>query len=190
MAPQSLSPDDELVCAARAGDENAFKVLVERYERLTGKLASRFFKQPDLIEEITQISFTQAWCALDSYETRGENSFVSWLARITINTCNDELRRARRRREDAFSKVEESAALFIEGDRQTAGLERAAISRDLVARLMARHEPEDRLVLTLLKIEGWSVAEIANLLAWSPAKVKMRVHRARHIFQRALPKYC
>jgi DNA-directed RNA polymerase specialized sigma24 family protein len=56
-------------------------------------------------------------------------------------------------------------------------------------KLLMRLEPDDQLVLLLLKIEGWSVTEIAAHLNWSPAKVKMRVHRARHIFQRARRKF-
>jgi RNA polymerase sigma-70 factor, ECF subfamily len=183
-------PDDELVNAARNGDEAAFRVLVERYTRLAARLASRFFRQRDVIEEMTQISFMQAWCALHSYQSRGENSFAAWLSSITIHTCRDELRRAWRRKEDAFSALEEPEMQFIQNTWQRADLERGVIARDLVGKLLTRLEPDDQLVLLLLKIEGWSVTEIATHLNWSPAKVKMRVHRARHIFQRARRRYC
>jgi RNA polymerase sigma-70 factor (ECF subfamily) len=181
--------DDDLVFAARNGDEAAFRVLVERYARLATRLASRFFRQRDVIEEITQISFMQAWCALGSYQPRGEKSFAAWLSSITINTCHDELRRAWRRKEEVFSALEEPELQRIQNRGQRADVERTAIASDLMNKLLMRLEPDDQLVLLLLKIEGWSVTEIAAHLNWSPAKVKMRVHRARHIFQRARRKF-
>ncbi len=191
LAPDNFrdSADDDLVLAARSGEEAAFRVLVERYARLAAHLASRFFRQRDMIEEMTQISFTQAWCALGSYQPRGEKSFAAWLSSITINTCHDELRRAWRRREDVFSALNEHELHAVQNGRQRADLERAVISSDLAGKLLRHLEPEDQMVLTLLKIEGWSIAEIAAYFNWSPAKVKMRVHRARHIFQRARRKY-
>jgi RNA polymerase sigma-70 factor (ECF subfamily) len=63
--------------------------------------------------------------------------------------------------------------------------ERSVILRDLTRKLLAKLSPEDQVVLMLLKVEGLTVAEITALTGWSAAKVKMRVHRARGIFQRA-----
>lgn len=83
-----------------------------------------------------------------------------------------------------FSALDESAALRLQNSGAAADTERELIASDLAHKLMQRLEPDDQLVLTLLKIEGWSVAEIAAHLDWSAAKVKMRVHRARQIFQR------
>jgi RNA polymerase sigma-70 factor (ECF subfamily) len=182
--------DDELIAAVRRGDEAAFRQLVERHSRLAARLAGRFFPRREMIEEIVQISFTQAWFALGGYQARGEHSFAAWLSRITINTCHDELRRAWRRKEEVFSALSERETKQVQNFWNACDLERAAISSDLARKLLTRLEPDDRLVLTLLKIEGWSVAEIARHLNWSPAKVKMRVHRARNIFERIRRKYC
>ncbi len=172
------------------GDEAAFQKLVERYSRLAAGLAGRFFPRREMIEEIVQISFSQAWFALGSYQARGEHSFAAWLSRITINTCRDELRRAWRRKEEVFSALGERDTKHVQNFWNACDVERALISSDLARKLLMRLEPDDRLVLTLLKIEGWSVAEIARCLNWSSAKVKMRVYRARNIFQRMRRKYC
>lgn len=180
--------DAQLIAAIRAGDETAFRELFERYRRLVARLASRYFVQREQIEEIVQVTFTEVWRSLESYETRGERSFPAWLSRIAINSCYDELRRIGRRKEDFFSQLSDEelgqlkAYWHTEGGGQNA--ERAAISRDLAHKLLARLEPEDQLILTLLKVEEWSVAEIATLTGWSSAKVKMRVYRARAIFER------
>ena len=58
-------------------------------------------------------------------------------------------------------------------------VERTAVSRDLAEKLLARLSPDDRMVLTLLDVEGFSVAEIAETTNWSVSKVKVRAHRAR-----------
>lgn len=180
--------DEELVTAACGGEESAFRLLLERHHRSVKRIAGRFFRQREVIEEIMQVSFTEAWLSLGSYQGRGEGSFAAWLSRITINTCYDELRRLWRRKENYFSELSEEEAEFLSerlpDHRVNLNIEKALISRDLTSKLLSRLDPQDQLVLVLLKIEGLTVAEIAKLTGWSPAKVKMRVHRARGIFKR------
>ena len=68
-------------------------------------------------------------------------------------------------------------------------VETELVSRDLAIKLLARLSPEDRLVLTLLDVEGFSVAEIAEVTNWSISKVKVRTHRARANLRRVLQRY-
>ena len=68
-------------------------------------------------------------------------------------------------------------------------IESAAIVRDLAAKLLARLEPDDRLVLTMLNIADLSVAETAELTGWSVSKVKMRALRARTALRRVLHRF-
>lgn len=184
----SKPTDAELIAAIRLGDDSAFRELFERHRRLVARLASRFFAQREQIEEIVQVTFTEVWRSLDGYETRGDRSFPAWLSRVTINSCYDELRRINRRKEDFFSQLSDEELndlkVFWQHRYSHSDNERATISRDLAHKLLARLDPEDQLVLTLLKVEEWSVAEIAEFTGWTTAKVKMRVHRARAIFQR------
>jgi RNA polymerase sigma-70 factor (ECF subfamily) len=190
LAAPRQPTDAELINAVRLGDDAAFRELFERYRRLVARLASRFFAQREQIEEIIQVTFTEVWCSLGSYETRGEHSFPAWLSRVAINSCYDELRRIGRRKEDFFSQLGETELgelhEFWHAHCTNPNAERALISRDLALKLLARLDPQDQLVLTLLKVEDWSVAEIAELTGWTTAKVKMRVHRSRAIFQRVL----
>src|SRR6266545_3619788 len=170
--------DDELVAAARAGDESAFGRLFERHRRLVSRLGYRFFPRRDQVEEIIQESFIKAYFALDDYQGGNEKSFVSWLARIAVRTCYDELRRARRRSESSIGDL--SAGGNVEG---------AAMSRDLANKLLSRLRPDDRMVLALLKLEELSIAEISNLTGWTTAKVKMRSHRAQRGLRQLLRKF-
>jgi RNA polymerase sigma-70 factor, ECF subfamily len=184
--------DDELVAAARAGDESAFSRLFERHRRLVSRLGYRFFPRRDQVEEIIQESFIKAYFALDDYQGGGEKSFVSWLARITVRNCYDELRRARRRSESNIGDLSEEEAAYLHErlrDLSASGnVEGAAISRDLANKLLSRLRPDDRLVLALLKLEELSIAEISNLTGWTTAKIKMRSHRAQRGLRQLLRK--
>jgi RNA polymerase sigma-70 factor, ECF subfamily len=184
--------DDELVAAARAGDESAFSRLFERHRRLVSRLGYRFFPRRDQVEEIIQESFIKAYFALDDYQGGGEKSFVSWLARIAVRTCYDELRRTRRRGESSIGDLSEDEAAYLHErlrDLSASGnVEGAAISRDLANKLLSRLRPDDRMVLALLKLEELSIAEISNLTGWTTAKVKMRSHRAQRGLRQLLGK--
>ena len=185
--------DDTLVAAARAGDEDAFGKLFERHRRLVARIAGRFFSQVEQIEEIIQDSFTKAYFALSTYHGTHAASFKAWLGQITVNSCYDQLRRTQRRPPQSFIDITDSENHELGTQLRAAGasadVERAIISRDLAAKLLSRLSAEDRLVLTLLDVEGFSVAEIAEMTGWSISKVKVRAHRARAHLRRILQKY-
>ncbi len=191
---QKMDPTDaELVAAARAGDEAAFARLFEKHKSMVSRLAYRFFSRREQVEDIIQDSFIKAYFALDSYQGGHDNSFMAWLSRITVRTCYDELRRVRRRSESNIGDLTEDEAAYLNDKlRDTTkegNVEGAAISRDLSNKLLSRLRPEDRTVLTLLKLEELSVPEIAEIMGWSTAKVKMRSHRAQHGLRRILRKF-
>ncbi len=185
--------DDVLVVAARDGDEAAFSQLFERHRHLVARLSYRFFSRREQVEEIIQESFIKTYFALGDYQGGHENSFIAWLARITVRTCYDELRRQRRRSESNIGDLSEDEAAYL-NDRlrdisAESNIEGNMISRDLANKLLSQLKPEDRLVLAMLKLEDLSIAEIAELTGWTSAKVKMRSHRAQHGLRRLLRKF-
>ena len=183
--------DDALVAAAGAGDETAFEQLFERHRRQVARIAGRFFSQREQIEEIIQDSFTKAYFALGSYHGTHAASFRAWLTQIAVNSCYDQLRRARRRPEQPLGDISESESreLAAQLRARSSDIESALVSRDLALKLLARLSPDDRMVLTLLDVEGFSVAEIAELTSWSVSKVKVRAHRARAHLRRLLRRF-
>lgn len=191
MDSYAESPDDALVAAAAAGDQSAFEQLFERYRRHVARIAGRFFAQREQIEEIIQDSFTKAYFALHTYHGTHAASFRAWLTQISINCCYDQLRRMRRRPEQGLGEIEESEAQEFSAHMRSApaDVETELVSRDLAVKLLSRLTPDDRLVLTLMDIEGFSVAEIAEVTNWSISKVKVRAHRARAHLRRVLQRY-
>ena len=194
LQPHEEETDDALVRLVRAGDESAFERLFERHRARVARVAARFFPRREAVEEIVQETFVKAYFALDNYAGAHAASFPAWLSQIAVNAAYDELRRQRRRPQHAETSIteEEAQQLGARLDRvlsTESSVESDLVSRDLAAKLLARLDAEDQLVLTLLDAEGHSVAEIAELTGWSQSKVKVRAHRARAHLRRVLRKY-
>jgi len=196
--PPTPTPDDELVAATLGGDETAFAELFTRHKRMVAGIGGRFFQSREQIEEVIQVSFCQAYQSLRQYRGGAERSFPAWLKRIAVNTCLDELKRNARRRESSLDELTGAEADYLHERAQAPGAslpslagpsaEQQTISRDLAVKLLARLRPEDRVALTLLYEEEWSVAEIGKLLGWSVPKVKMRAYQARNTLKSFIKK--
>ncbi len=187
---ETATPDTELVARVRAGSEAAFEELFNRHRRRVAFIINRFFTRREQVEDVVQDTFVKAFFALDSFGGAHDKSFPAWLARIATNAAYDELRRTARRHESELTEEETShleANLRAEGE--GSDIENTLISRDLANKLLARLDPEDRLVLTLLNGEEATVKEVAELTGWSIAKVKVRAHRARSALRRTLHKF-
>jgi RNA polymerase sigma-70 factor, ECF subfamily len=186
-------PDESLVANARSGDERAFEEIFSRYRRRMTSLVGRFFRRPERVEEIVQEVFTKLYLTLDYYRKEPGKPFISWLSSIAINSCYDELRRARRRPESSISEITPPERDWLNDRWQNEKLEQTpesnVIARDLANKLLSRLSPEDRLLLTLLDGEELTVNEIAQLTGWSVSKVKVRAHRARAALRKVLSEY-
>lgn len=162
IAPVASDADAELVHAAKAGDRDAFSELVNRHQARVFRLAGRFFRRREDVEEAAQETFLTAWRKLDRYAAKAP--FEHWLSRVCLNTSLGLLRRQRRTEPLEADPVAASGPA-------SAGID--------AARLLNRLAPADAMVLKLLHAEGWSVAEVADRLGWSQSNVKVRAHRAR-----------
>ena len=192
MTGEALT-DEALVESIRAGGDDSFEELFMRHRRRVARIIGRFFNRPERVDEIIQDVFAKVYFALGDYSADRGKSFSAWLSRVTINTCYDELRRARSRPESSISEITDDETLWLNtrlsSEDARADAESATISRDLATKLLARLSAEDRLVLTLLDAEDVSVAEIATLTGWKVSKVKVRAYRARHALRRVLGEF-
>jgi len=171
-APTAGAAEDEarLVAASRGGDRDAFSKLVRLHQRRVFRLAGRFFRGREDVEDAAQDTFLTAWQKLHTY--RAEAPFEHWLTRLCLNCCYARLRRRPAR----------EVPLETEQTAQSADPD----ARIEVERLLRPLKPADRFILLLLDGEGWSVAEIAQRLGWTRANVKVRAHRARKKLRRLL----
>ena len=165
--------DDILVRATLAGDEPAYAELVQRHKGRVLGTCSRFARDTQQLDDLSQEVFLRAWRKLGSF--RGDAPFEHWLARLTITTCYDFLRRERRHRGQV--SLDEFPL-----EMRDAGIDaaiRAGHARELLDWAMRRLSAEEQLVVTLLEIEERTVREIAAQTGWSESNVKVRAYRAR-----------
>lgn len=183
--------DDEVIRRILDGDQNAFEMLVRRYSPRVFSIIGSFFRRRDMIEDIAQEVFARSYFSLASY-TIGR-SFEAWVAKIAVNACYDHLRAQRRRSENAapqFAEEEQDEWLelqMLEAARDKhASEERRREAADIADRLLAKLDPEDRMILVLLDRDEYSVQEISEMLGWGQSKIKVRAFRARRALRAAM----
>lgn len=183
--------DAQLVGLVLAGDETAFENIFDRYKRLVASVAARYFRRPEQIEEIIQISFTKVYLELANFNGKHDFSLASWIGRITANACLDILRSQKRKPENLHCELSdaETESLFLSAENNGKTAESAHIQRDLAEKLLASLPAEDRAVMQMLEIEEMSVKEVADVTGWSKSKVKIRAFRSRNALRKILRKY-
>lgn len=177
--------DIQLVARARAGDERAYRALLEKYERAVFSICLRMVRNRDEAADLAQESFIKVFGSLDRYNAA--YAFSSWLFKITSNLCIDYLRK---RRIDTLPMDQP-----IDGDKGEIQRQYAAPDptpdesldrREKMARLesaIAALPEHYRIMLILRHQEDLSYEEIADHLAIPLGTVKARIHRAREMLK-------
>ncbi len=184
--------DSELVNLAAQSDESAFNEMVRRFSPRVFRFAARFFRRHSLVEEASQEVFLKIFVQIKSYDGRG--SLEGWVTRITINTCINLLRSAKRQPELTISDLTSDESTWLEGKILETSTEHyqkeedKLIAADLVNRVLELLPPEDRLVLTMIDGEGSSIKEVTAATGWGESKVKVKAFRARRRMREAVQK--
>ena len=171
--------DTEAVTRSRDGDQDAFRVLVERYQGRAYRLAARLLGDPDLARDAVQEGFLKAYGSLGRFE--GRSGFYTWLYRLVFNLCIDMKRRDRSSRHVEWN--DEVAGHLPDGDAAPASgpaveLDRAEL-RVALARAVEQLPEDARRTLLLREVDGLSYAEIAEALGIPKGTVMSRLHHAR-----------
>ena len=183
--------DRQLVNEVLSGSSEAFEQIFDRYKRPVAHVAARYFRRPEQIEEIIQISFAKAFTELANFRGQHEASLGSWLSRIAANACLDTIRSQKRKPEslDCDLTANETETLLDLASSREQNAEQKLAVRDLSAKLLQNLPEDDRAILQMLYVDEMSVAEIAALLGWSGSKVKIRAWRARNSLRKILKRY-
>lgn len=166
----------ELVGRAAAGDEDAFRTLVDRHGRMVFNVAYRITGERTHAEDVVQESFLRAYRALHRFD--GRAGFGTWVHRIAMNASLDTLRQMRTRREVAY---ETAAGVLDPAPSPEPGPERVAASSDLrraLSRAMTTLTHVERVAFVLRHYEGRSTAEIGEHLGLQSSATRQAVFRA------------
>ena len=181
--------DQELVRASRHGDKEAFRALVERYQRKVVSVALGMVHNRDDAVEIAQETFVKAFENLDKF--KGESSFYTWLYRIVVNRAIDFQRRERRHPTIALEDWAGEGEGYEEilRDEHPQDPYEETQSREVGARVTeAINEltPDHKAVILLREVEGLSYEEISRVMQCSKGTVMSRLHYARKKLQKRL----
>jgi RNA polymerase sigma-70 factor, ECF subfamily len=190
--PPSSDPDQQALEACRRGDRGAFDVLVERHHRRVFRLGMRILGDEEAALDAAQETFLKAWRALPGFE--GGARFTTWLTRIAINQCRNELRRRGTLKHGRMRSLDEPGADGAPGlAEQVPSRESAAWTgvqgRELAATftlVLQGMDATDREVLVLKEVEDLSYETIAELLDLPVGTVRSRLHRARAELRRRI----
>lgn len=191
MKDSSQTTEDfRLVKAFKAGDRNAFEALVRRYQRQVANIIYLTLGGREEIQDIAQEVFIRVYRSIDKFEF--DASFFSWIYRITVNLCIDELRRKKIKRalsldfltEGTLEKEKKSKEQILASDGMLNDEK-----REIVLGALQKISQEHRQVIILREYEELSYAEIATYLGISIQAVKSRIFRAREDLRELLKDY-
>lgn len=165
------------ILQAQQGDDDAFTLLVEAYQKPVYNLCYRMLGEPEAAEDAAQDTFLKAYQNLNRYDN--ERSFATWLLSIAAHHCIDKLRR---RRFVSFSIDEDEEGQTELPDRSAPDPETEAAKKQERERLQGLLQSLDPVDCAAIVMRYWhdaSEMEIAEALKLTVPAVKSRLHRAR-----------
>jgi len=160
-----MNDDYKLVDETINGDLEAFEKLIKKYTTLVYNTVYSVTGNNSEIDDIVQEVFIKVFSSIDGFGRRA--SFKTWLYRITVNKCYDAMRKMKIRRTVPIEGIPLS---------ENPGIDNPT---DRAQELLNMLSPENRTIIALKDIEGFSYREISKILKCSTANVKIRLFRAR-----------
>jgi RNA polymerase sigma-70 factor (ECF subfamily) len=192
--------DAQLVERLRARDEAAFAELVRRYNAPLLRFARMFVSTPAVAEDVVQDTWLGVLNGIDRFE--GRSSLKTWIFRILANTAKTRAQREGRSLPFSALGDDEGFEAAVPRERFTGTghwsspprgwpEERllSAETRALIEREIERLPPNQRAVISLRDVEGWSADDVRNALDLSETNQRVLLHRARSKVRAALERY-
>ncbi len=167
-----MTPDETLVTECLRGDEDSFRILVERYRPRLYALACGVLHDADQASDAVQDAFLKAYGSLSEYRGRGQ--FGAWMRRILVNHCLSLLRQRHR-----YLSLEDLDHDLVSRDRTPEDQAMDQSEVDRVRNAMGRLPAHYRAALVLRCVEQLSYREIAGLLGVPESTVETWIHRGR-----------
>ena len=161
--------DKELVALSKEGDMVAFEELVFRHRDKIYARAFSMMRNEDEALDLSQEAWVKSWQRLKQFQ--GDSSFATWMTRIVINLCLDEIRRQKRKRAESIEKLDEELGgverqMPVVAQNPTAGMERSELRRR-IDEAMQKLSDSHRTVLILHEFEELEYKQIAIVMGCS-----------------------
>jgi len=174
------SQEGALVRRAQAGDEAAFREIVEHYQSKVFSIIHGIVRQRNDVEDIAQQVFTKVYFSIGNFDFR--SSLITWIYKITVNECFDYLRKKKVRKLVYESDLSEDEARRVENSEPSVrqvGADVNLARRDYIFKLLTKVSDEERNLLMLKEVEGHSVEELAEMTGMNENTIKVKLFRAR-----------
>ncbi|MEV6314174.1 RNA polymerase sigma factor SigM [Streptomyces sp. NPDC051776] len=175
-AIRGAASDQDLLARHVAGDPEAFGEIVRRHRDRLWAVALRTLGDREEAADAVQDALVSAYRAAHTF--RGQSAVTTWLHRITVNACLDRARKASSRRTSPVAETERLEQLLEPHESAAAPAERDDLHRQLIEAL-ATLPTEQRAALVLVDMQGYPVAEAADVLGVPTGTVKSRCARGR-----------
>jgi RNA polymerase sigma-70 factor (ECF subfamily) len=180
-ARKNASEERSLVERAQNGDQAAYEQLVKRHQQRVSAVVGGILRRREDVEDVAQQVFIKAYFSLKRFDQR--SAFSTWLYKITVNECWDYLRKKRVRplvyEADLSEDQARQMGSFVTAGKAPADSSERAAMRQQVERLLDQLSEEDRQMMVLKEVEGFSVEEVGEILGLNVNTVKVRLFRAR-----------
>lgn len=166
-------PDADLIARCREGDEEAFRLLVDRYKDLVFGVVHRMLPGSNRVEDVAQEVFLRIHRGLPYF--RGQARLSTWIYRIVLNLCSEE--RGRPRREVSLTPSDDESRVLepAVSDAQFARIEQ----RDRISKALAALPMPYRLLIAAHYLHGVQYEDLAAALDIPLGTVKTQLHRAK-----------
>src|ERR1044071_5380785 len=181
-----MNSSGEIIALARRGDDDAFRLIFERYARPIISFIYDMVGQRDLAEELTQETFVRAYKNLSGL--RDDTKLSTWLFGIAKNVARESLRT--RHREDHKVELDDDRVIELKDDNLPP--DRALLDKELngvIQDALSSLDEDKRMVFTLKVFHQRSYEEIAEITGFSIPKLKTDLHRARAEMKRRIRPY-
>ena len=169
-----MNGSEDLIARARAGDQEAFRLLFVRFSRPVFQFIYQLVSQRDLADELTQETFVRAFRSLN--QLRDDSRFSTWLFGIGHNVAREFLRTRQRQIESLSEDIDQSE------DTRTISPVDGLLEKELnlaIEKALQELDEERRAIFVLKVFQQRSYQEIVEITGFSLAKIKTELHRAR-----------
>ncbi len=177
--------DSELVHQVIGGNNNAFRFLVSKHQRLVLHVVGRIVQQQDQVEDVCQDVFIKVFKTLKNF--RGDSKLSTWIASIAYNTAITHIRKQKRRNELSYNEQP-----LLLADEQDSGLNQKVLEIEeahrYLLKLIETLPVHYRTVLTLYHLEEFSYKEIVEITGMPEGTIKSYLNRARTLLKGKIEK--
>ena len=176
------NPEATLVRRCQAGDEMAFRQIMERHQSKVFSIIYGIVRSRNDSEDIAQQVFTKVYFSIRKFDLR--SSLLTWIYKITVNECYDYLRKQKVRRLVYSSDLGEEESRRLENVAEAPERRRPAIAerfedRDYILKLLVKVPEQERMLLFEKEVEGRTVEELASSTGLNENTIKVKLFRAR-----------